>query len=443
MRAARPSRRRRSTDTVSGLGVRPSRLLWRDLISEATAGLTQRPGRSALTMLGTVLGVSAFVAVLGLTATASGQISRQFSVLTATTVSVTATADRAVGADEDTEVPGHAGDAESGAEAFPVDADERIEKLNGVVSAGTWRKLQFSGPLSITASPVVHAGSTGDIGAISSVYAASPGTLEAVGATVKQGTLYNRFHEARSEPVAVLGSTAAERLGITQLESQPAVFVNQKAFTVIGIVTDAQQLPELLAGVMIPRGTATKVYGPPGLNNQGQMIIKTRLGAAKLIATQAPIALRPEQPDLFTATPPPDPRSLRDEVTSNLTGLFLLLAAICLVIGAVGIANTTFVSVLERTGEIGLRRSLGARPRHIAIQFLTESTVLGLLGGMVGTTIAIVVVVGVAVAKQWTAVLEPLTVLPAPFIGGLAGLLAGLYPALRAARIEPQEALRQ
>jgi peptidoglycan hydrolase-like protein with peptidoglycan-binding domain len=223
----------------------------------------------------------------------------------------------------------------------------------------------------------------------------------------------------------------------------PAVFINQKAFTVVGIIGETRQLPELLAGVLIPRGTAARFYGHATARNQGQMIIRTELGAARLIAEQAPLALRPEHPDLFTAVPPPDPRALRDKVTSDLTGLFLLLAAICLVIGAVGIANTTFVSVLERTGEIGLRRSLGARPRHIAVQFLTESTVLGLLGGMVGTAISIVIVVGVAFAKDWTAILEPLTVVPAPLIGALTGLLAGVYPALRAARIEPQQALRQ
>ncbi|MFD0630372.1 ABC transporter permease [Catenulispora yoronensis] len=112
-------------------------------------------------------------------------------------------------------------------------------------------------------------------------------------------------------------------------------------------------------------------------------------------------------------------------------------------IGAVGIANTTLVAVLERTGEIGLRRSLGARPRHIAGQFLAESTVLGTLGGLIGTSVGVGLVVGVAVSRDWTAVLQPWAVLPAPLIGSVVGLLAGLYPALRAAWIEPVEALRR
>jgi putative ABC transport system permease protein len=409
-------------------------------MSEATAGLTQRPGRSALTMLGTILGVSAFVAILGLTATASGQISQQFNFLTATTVTVDATADRTAETIPASEPERNAGNDPG---AFPQDADERITRLNGVIHAGVWRRLQFTGAVSITASPAAKPGAVNDIGPISAVYAASPGLLQAAEADISQGAPYNIFHEQRGESVAMLGATAAQRLGITQLDSRPAVFINQRAFTIIGIIGETRQMPELLAGVLLPRGTADHIYGPPQVNNQGQMLIKTQLGAAKLIAEQAPTALRPARPELFTAVPPSDPRTLHNKVTNDLTGLFLLLAAICLVIGAVGIANTTFVAVLERTGEIGLRRSLGARPCHIAIQFLTESTTLGLLGGMIGTSIAIAIVIAVAMAKQWTAVLEPLTVLPAPLIGAITGLLAGLYPALRAARIEPQEALRQ
>ncbi|GAB3667948.1 hypothetical protein GCM10027589_34160 [Actinocorallia lasiicapitis] len=123
--------------------------------------------------------------------------------------------------------------------------------------------------------------------------------------------------------------------------------------------------------------------------------------------------------------------------------LFLALAGICLVIGAVGIANTTLVAVLERTGEIGLRRSLGARRRHIAAQFLTESAALGFLGGLIGTSLGIAAVVTTAIVQDWTPVLEPLTVLPAPLIGAATGVLAGLYPAWRAGHIEPVEALRR
>lgn len=111
-------------------------------------------------------------------------------------------------------------------------------------------------------------------------------------------------------------------------------------------------------------------------------------------------------------------------------------------IGAVGIANTTLVSVMERAAEIGLRRALGARRRQVAAQFVTESTVLGLLGGLVGTSLGVLIVVLVTLVREWTAVVDPLVVLASPLAGALVGLLAGAYPALRAASIEPVDALR-
>lgn len=160
-------------------------------------------------------------------------------------------------------------------------------------------------------------------------------------------------------------------------------------------------------------------------------------------ADEAPLALDPAHPDRFKSVPPPDPKTLRTTVGADLNQLFLLLAAVCLVIGAVGIANTTLVAVLERTGEIGLRRALGARGRHITGQFLAESAALGVLGGLVGTAAGALTVVSVAVARQWTPVVHPATLVAAPLIGLMTGLLAGAYPAWRASRVEPAEALRR
>jgi ABC-type antimicrobial peptide transport system permease subunit len=129
-------------------------------------------------------------------------------------------------------------------------------------------------------------------------------------------------------------------------------------------------------------------------------------------------------------------------VRSDLDVLFLLLSGVSLLVGAIGIANVTLVSVMERTGEIGLRRALGATRRHIAAQFLLESAALGVVGGILGASVGMLVVVGVAAYNSWTPVMDPVAPLVAPLIGGVVGLLAGAYPALRAARLEPVEALR-
>ncbi|MFD8521412.1 ABC transporter permease [Streptomyces capillispiralis] len=397
----------------------------RDMLSEALSGMLQRPGRTVLTLLGTVLGVGAFVAILGFTATTSGQISSRFNALSATEVDIN---------DVGTGLPGDT------SMSFDEDSNARVRALPGVVHSGVWWALPLRDPV-VTASANRDATDAGDSGGLN-LFAADPSALAATHPTLGSGTLYNAFHESRSEKVAVLGKAAARRLGISRLDTQPAVFIDDTAYTVVGVIDDMRREPAMLMGVIIPTSTALDAYGPPTVN-RATMIVETRLGAAQQVARQAPVVIRPNNPDLLQAVAPVDPKTLENGVTGDLNSLFLLLAAISLVIGAIGIANTTLVAVLERTAEIGLRRSLGARPRHIASQFLTESTVLGTLGGLIGTAIGVALVVCVAIARDWTAILQPWGVLPAPLIGSLVGLVAGLYPALRAATIEPVEALRR
>lgn len=155
-----------------------------------------------------------------------------------------------------------------------------------------------------------------------------------------------------------------------------------------------------------------------------------------------PLALSPNDPDLITATAGWEPSDVRRGVAEDVSGLFLMLGGVALLVGMLGIANVTLVSVLERVGEIGLRRALGAGRRHIAAQFLAESALLGTLAGMVGSATGVVVTVAVAANRGWTPVLDPWLPLVAVALGAAAGLLAGAYPAWRAARLEPVDALR-
>ncbi|MFG2600597.1 ABC transporter permease [Streptomyces sp. NPDC048462] len=394
------------------------------MLTEATAGILQRPARSILTALGTVLGVGAFIAVLGLTGTAASQIDTRFNKLTATEVGVQDTGGK---------------DAARVHLAFPADADTRIGRLNGVEAAGVYWRIRLGRQDPVRSSPL---GISNGADARTQVIAASPGVLPAANSRFVQGRSFDAFHDARHQQVAVLGKAAAARLGITTLRTHPAVFIGDVPFTVIGVVDDVDRKPELLMSVVVPRGTAERIWGPP-TDDRAQMLISTRLGAATQIAHEAAVALRPEHPDYFNAVPPPDPRTLRTAVSGDLSQLFLILAAVCLVIGAVGIANTTLVAVMERTGEIGLRRALGARGRHITLQFLTESAALGLIGGLMGTSIGTATVVSVSAFREWTPVVDPMTLAAAPVLGLATGLLAGLYPAWRASRITPAEALRR
>ncbi|MFG2537389.1 ABC transporter permease [Streptomyces sp. NPDC048511] len=411
-----PFRRRR--------GVPLSRFLPRDLVSEALAGMLQRPMRSALTGLGTVLGVGTFVAVLGLTATTSSQIDSRFNTLTATEVTV-----------EDT----GGSDAGEVANSFPEDADARLGRLNGVRAAGVYWTVASEQARTVRAAPVATGGNEEP----TRIVAASAGVLRAAGPELAQGRVFDAFHERTGQEVVVLGAGVAARLGITTLETRPAVFIGERPFLVIGILDDVDRRSELLLSVIVPRTVAERLWGPPAAGDRAKMLVSTDMGAARQIAEEAAPALDPAHPERFRSTPPPDPRKLRNSVTSDLDQLFLVLAGICLVIGAVGIANTTLVAVLERTGEIGLRRALGARGRHVTAQFLAESGALGALGGLVGTSLGTATVVAVALAKEWTPVVHPGTVAAAPLAGLVTGVLAGLYPAWRASRIEPAEALRR
>lgn len=394
-----------------------------DLLAEALAGVLQRPARSALTALGTVLGVGAFVAVLGLTSTASAQIDTRFDALTATEVTVREAADRPAG---------------EPSAAFPADAGQRAAALGGVRHAGVYWPVRLGGDATVTGAPLPGAG-----GERAAVVAATPGVLHAAGVRLAEGRLYDAFHQETGQPVAVLGSGLAARLGITGLETRPTVFLGGRPFTVIGIAEAVDRKADLLTSVVVPASAAERHWGPPGAGEGTELLVATDPGAARQVADLLPLALDAAHPERFEALPPPDPRTLRSHVGSDLEQLFLLLAGVCLVIGTVGIANTTLVAVLERTGEIGLRRALGARGRHVTLQFLTESGVLGALGGLVGTSLGTVTVVAVCLARDWTPVVDPAMVAAAPLAGLAAGLAAGLYPAWRASRVQPAEALRR
>ncbi len=397
-----------------------ARMSVRDLIGEAGAGLFARPARVALTVLGTVVGVAALVATLGLSKTAGNQIVGRFDEVAATDVTVLPVAR-----------PGSPGST-----VLPFDAEARMRRLNGIVAAGTLTDVDVRGAL-VRSVPVNDP--LGQTAIQIPIKAASPGLWRAVRATLATGRVPDSGHSRRSDRVVVLGPNAAQRLNISRVDQQPAIYLDDRLYLVIGILADVQRQPSLLGAAVIPEGTARTEFG---LTAPGSVQIETRVGAVEVIAAQAPVALNPSAPGLLKVTAPPDPRKLRGAIKNDLNVLFVLLGGVSLLVGAIGIANVTLVSVLERVGEIGLRRALGAKRRHIAAQFLIESTAMGLLGGIIGVSVGMLVVVAVSASRTWTPVLDPWVPLAAPFLGALIGLVSGTYPALRAAALEPVDALR-
>ncbi len=392
----------------------------RDLLDEAAAGALAKPVRAVLTTLGTVIGVAALVATVGIARTAGGQLLDRFDELASTEIVVR---------------PGPQVEGDGGP-GLPLRADQRILRLNGAVAAGSYASVD-TGDALVRSVPIDDLLGADELAL--PVVAASPGLLDAVRGSIAAGRWLDPVLDERAERVALLGAGAARRLHIDRVSQQPVIFVGDEAFVVIGLLADVERHPDLLGSVIIPEGTAVELFG---LRGPDEVIIEAAPGATGLISRQAPEVLSPVDPDRVRASRPAGAASARRRAAADINALFVLLSVLSLVVGALGIANVTMVSVFERTGEIGLRRALGASRRSIAGQFLLESTLLGTIGGMIGASAGVVIVVSTAAVRSWTPVLDLRLAVLAPVLGALIGLASGAYPAGRASSIEPAEALR-
>jgi putative ABC transport system permease protein len=397
--------------------VERSRLRWTDTVNEAAAVIAQRPIRTLLTALGTVLGVGAFVTTTGLATTANAQVSARFDALRATEVRV-----------QDA--------APDGTNPFPDDVDARLGALNGVNYAGLSYPIADNGKIQPRNTATRPVNNTTPI----PIIAATPGAINASLPAIATGRLYDRFHQDRAEHVAVLGRVAADQLGITRIDNQPVIFLGDTAYSVIGILDDVGRNPDLLLAVAIPTTAANNQFDTT--NAERQVIIDTAPGAGQLIGQQAPLALRPQQPDRLQALVPPDPTTLRNQIESDVQTLFYALSALALLIGAIAITNATLLNTIERRPEIGLRRALGATRAHITRQITIEAALTGAIAGILGTTIGAIAVTAASIARGWTPTINPTVLIAAPLIGIIIGTAAGIIPALKAAHTPPADTLR-
>jgi len=305
--------------------------------------------------------MGALVATVGLTRTAGNRIISQFDQLAATELFITGRPGSTTGVVD--------------ARAIPWDAPVRLQRLNGVVAAGTISDVDLGNAL-VSASPVQDP--LNQRAFKLSVRAGSADMFRAVRAVLDTGRFFDGGHSIRAERVAVLGPDAAARLGLHDVERLPAISIGDQIYLVIGILRDVGRRPELLGSVIIPDGTARREFGLAG---PGTLVVESKIGATSLIAQQAPYALRPDDPRTLRVQVPQEPKRVRDEVQTDLDMMFILLGGLSLIVGALGIANITLVGVMERTSEIALRRAIGGTRGHIAAQFLFESASMASLAG--------------------------------------------------------------
>lgn len=395
-----------------------------DLIAEATADIGARPGRLIMTTLGTVLGIGALVATIGFAETTAGQIASQFDAVAQTTVQVTPAKART------------GGDKTAPAGRLPWDAPERVMTLVGVEGAALISEVSL-GSETITAVPIVDPSAAQK--APPSLVAASGDLLATLHAKVTSGRMFDAGHDQRADRVAVLGAGAAESLGVLRVDRQPAIFISGIPYAVIGIVDDFQRRSDLRDAVIIPSQAASADFR---LGAPSELQIQIDVGAGPQVAKQAPLVLAPNAPETLEAAAPPARSSLAGNVQADVNFVFLILGGIVLLAGALGIANVTLLNVMERVGEIGLRRAVGATRRQIATQFMVESVIIGLLGGLIGASVGVFAIVIVSLTQGWTPVVQPWVAIGGALLGAVVGWLAGAYPAGRAARIEPVAALR-
>jgi putative ABC transport system permease protein len=401
-----------------------------DVIRVGSAGLRTRSTRVFLSALGIAIGIAAMVAVVGISTSSRADLQR--------------TLDR-LGTNLLTVGPGQTFFGENS--YLPDEAIAMISRIPPIDSSSAGVADDHASPAPVTsvsatgklASAKVYRNDripTGQSGGLA-VLAARTDLPTTVGGRMADGVWLN--DGTARYPAVVLGSSAAERLGVGGAGPDIQIWLAQRWFTVIGILDRVELAPELDTAALIGWPVAQSLLGFDG--HPTTVYVRTLEDA--VVGVQAVLAAtaNPQHPNEVKVSRPSDALQARQATDRAFTGLLLGLGAVALLVGGVGVANTMVISVLERRAEIGLRRSLGATRGQIRLQFLVEALLLCLLGGGGGVLLGVVVTSAYASTQHWPTVV-PAWVMTGGIVATLAiGALAGLYPAVRASRLSPTEAL--
>ena len=390
------------------------RLKIKDLFFVALYGVRARRGRAALTSIGIGIGIAAIVAVTGISASGRADLLATLESLGTNLIKASPQA-------------GFFGTQEK----LPDGVVGMVERIGPVEEVTSTTQTD----LIVRRSDFISEFEGGGISTI----VTSPELLKVVGGNLIEG----RFIQdgLSNIPVTVLGSVTASRLGINTLETPTKILIGNEWFGVVGILDELKIHPDLDRSVFIGYGVAKTLFDI----DEEPTTIYVRANPTYIEDVVEVIApsMNPENPDQVQVSRPSDALEAQEAADAAFTNLLLGLGSVALLVGGVAIANVMVMSVLERRMEIGVRRSIGATRKEIRYQFLLESIVLSGIGGLVGVVLGTGVTLGYTNYTDIVFSIPVSQVLGAILLALLIGAISGVYPAIKASKIQPAEAVRK
>ena len=384
-----------------------------DILKVSVSGLRTRKLRSALSALGITIGIAAVVGVLGLSASGNADLIRELDSLG--TNLLTVEAGQGFGTDE---------------ASLPDGAAPMVSRITPVYEVATVTRISGQ----VFRNDLIQDGRTKGI----TIIASDLNLLESQRGSMKNGSFLNEVNS--TYPVVVLGSVAAERLGIQDVADLKLLWIGEEWFSVVGIMNALPLAADLDRAAIIGYGAAQEYFGHDG--DVDTIYVRAYPEYVEDVRSVMAATVNPESPEEVQVSRASDVLEARSVANSTFTNLFMRLGAVELLVGGIGIANVMVIAVIERRGEIGLRRAIGATKFHIGIQFITESLILACVGGIMGIIVGMTVTTIYANTQGWYIVIPQSAIYIGIGSSILIGGVAGFYPAMRAANMSPTEALR-